>query len=515
MQIRKLIFVVSLFIGVSTLHAQTSWQPDKKELFASIGFLSSPLLEGREAGEKGCFIAAEYIASMMEMYGLEPMGDRQTYFQDFNILRNKSGNYELTLISSQNSTTLMDGVDFTVRDVTRSFNLEASTVFAGYGLSFPENGYDSYKGVDVKGKIVIVVNGSPELPSDITSAQYKTLKAIKEKDISIEAKQKMAAQHGAVAMLVVNLKGDLRSNNAVNSLLINESSHGKIFPAYTDADYTLTSDGISQQLPCFELSKHASKLLFVNDIIELMEIDNRLEKSGVSSVPIKFVKVRLAANVESEAVRVRNVLGMVKGVDTTKYILFTAHYDHLGRRGNAIYSGADDNASGVSGLLSIAKYWSQKSEKPACNIIFATWTAEEKGMLGSRYFVQNFSNVKQDVLLNINFDMISRPDTEDPENKILYVGLLKGRKNLRDITEQNNAKLSKPFILDPWETDGNGGSDYIAFSALHIPVIAFFSGMHDDYHLPLDTKDKIDMDRMIRIVTLANSCLTQFLQEIK
>ncbi len=206
---------------------------------------------------------------------------------------------------------------------------------------------------------------------------------------------------------------------------------------------------------------------------------------------------------------------MVKGVDTTKYIVVAAHYDHLGRRGNAIYSGADDNASGIAGILSLAKYWSSRTSKPAYNIVFAAWTAEEKGMLGSRYFVQNFPNVKQDVLLNINFDMISRPDTNDVENKMLSIGLLKGRKNLRDITEQNNARLNKPFILDLWETDGNGGSDYIAFAEHYIPVIAFFSGMHEDYHLPLDTKEKIDIDRMVRIVTLANSSLTQFLQEPK
>ena len=519
MKILKLITTI-LFIGATTLYAQ-NWQPDRKELSASLNFLSSPLLEGREAGEKGCFIAAEYIASMMEMYGLIPLENKlygqAGYFQNFDVIRSKSERYELTFITSQNSTKLIDGVDFIAKDINRSVELEASIVFAGYGISFPEDGYDSYRGLDVKGKIVVIIDGIPEVPSnDTTSSQYKMLKAIKEKDTRLSAKRKMAAARGAVAMLVVNLNGSLQSNVAVNSALANESSSDNLFPIYKDHSYSLASDGISQHIPCLMLSKHASRLLFsANENMEQMELDSRFEMSKLSSVSLKPVRVRLAANIENEAVRVRNVLGMVKGVDTTKHIVLAAHYDHLGRRGNAIYSGADDNASGVAGLLAIAKYWSAKNEKPACNIIFAAWTAEEKGMLGSRYFVQTFPNVKQDILLNINFDMISRPDTEDVENKTVYIGILKNRKDLRATVEQNNARLNKPFILDIWETYGNGGSDYIAFAEHQIPVIAFFSGMHNDYHLPLDTKEKIDMDRMVRIVTFANSCLTQFAQKDK
>ncbi len=292
MQLRKLMLSVSLFMlmGISTLFAQ-SWQPDKKELSANISFLSSPLLEGREAGEKGCFIAAEYIASMMEMYGLEPFGDNRytqaSYFQDFDVLRNKSGSFELTLLFSPSSTKLMPGVDFVARDANRSFELEAPIIFAGYGLSLPENGYDSYKGIDVKGKIVVVLNGSPELPSDTTSARYKALKEIKEKDTSVDAKRKMAINHGAAAMLVMNFKGSLHSNNAVNNALANESSSENIFPAYKDMGYTLASDGVLQHLPCFVLSKHASRLLFVNENIEPTELDARLEKSGTSSIPVK------------------------------------------------------------------------------------------------------------------------------------------------------------------------------------------------------------------------------------
>lgn len=514
MRLLKL-FLLTVLISTSTLSAQVSWQPSQRELMANLSFLSSPLLEGREAGKRGELIAAEYIATMMNLYGLQPAGDWGTYFQDFDIIRTKASNYGLSIVSPQGSTKLMHIIDFTVSDAGRDFELEAPIVFAGYGLSFPENGYDDYKGLAVKNKIVVVIDGFPTLPTDTVSTRYRTLKAIKEKDVSLNAKQKTAAQHGAVAILVMNLKGNYQSGEkAANWPLLFESSSGEPFPAYVDAEYALPSTGISQNMPTFTLGKDAGMLLVADDIAP-ESISSRLEKSGTSSITLKPVKVRLSAKVENDVLRVRNVLGMVKGVDTTKYIVVSAHYDHLGRRGDAIYCGADDNASGVSGMLSIAKHWAGKEEKPAYNLIFAAWTAEEKGMLGSKHFVQKFPDVKQNVLLNMNFDMISRQDIDDPENKTLYVGILKGRDDHAQMVKQNSDKLGKPFTIDSWETTGNGGSDYIAFSAHMIPVMAFFSGMHKDYHLPLDTKDKVDTDRMVRIVTLANACLTQLMQELR
>lgn len=515
MQLRKLIFLF-VFIGTSILNAQVSWQPNQKELTANINFLSSPLLEGREAGERGGFIAAEYIASMMEQYGLEPAVNGISYFQDFNITRTKEGSYSLNLNMPNGSIRLENGIDFIVKNVSRNFDVEAPIVFVGYGLSFPESGYDSYKGIDVKGKIVVVIDDLPKLPADKTSASYKAIQAALNNNTSFDARLDMAKRHGAAAMLMVCLEGDIYTTNfAANSKVVNESYPGKLFPSYKDASYSLPSDGFTHNLPCFILSNHASKQLFINESIELSDVKSMLDRNGSSAVPIKSVKAHLTASVTNDVIIARNILGMIKGKDTSKYIVVSAHYDHLGRRGDAIYYGADDNASGVSGMLSIAKYWSSKGEKPACNIIFASWTAEEKGMLGSRYFAQTFPKLKQSVLLNMNFDMISRPDTDDPENKTLYVGLLRGREDYRKMLNDNNDKLSKPFVLDPWETSGNGGSDYIAFSEHWIPVFAFFSGMHADYHSPHDTKDKLDMDRMTRIITLANSCLTQFMQEVK
>ena len=214
---------------------------------------------------------------------------------------------------------------------------------------------------------------------------------------------------------------------------------------------------------------------------------------------------------ENDSLFVRNVLGMIKGVDTTKYVVLSAHYDHLGIREDGVYAGADDNASGISGMLALANLWNNKKERPPYNLIFAAWSGEEKDMLGSKYFVQHFTFGKEAFLLNMNFDMISRSDPKDSTCNILEIGVLKGRNDYKEFAERHNRSSGTHFDLDFWETDGNGGSDYISFSAHGIPVMAFFAGLHSEYHSPADTRDKIDWAKMIRVLTLANSCLEDFL----
>jgi Zn-dependent M28 family amino/carboxypeptidase len=216
-------------------------------------------------------------------------------------------------------------------------------------------------------------------------------------------------------------------------------------------------------------------------------------------------------DVQNDSLVIRNVLGMIKGVDTTKCIVVSAHYDHLGVRNDSIFAGADDNASGVSGMLALANRWNKREQRPPCNLIFAAWSAEEKGMLGSKYFVQNFPTGKESFLLNMNFDMISRSDPQDATCNILEIGILKGRDDYKELALSHNRSSGSNFDLGFWETDGNGGSDYISFSAHGIPVMAFFAGLNGDYHSPADTRDKIDWEKMIRVLKLANSCLESLL----
>ena len=202
---------------------------------------------------------------------------------------------------------------------------------------------------------------------------------------------------------------------------------------------------------------------------------------------------------------------MIRGKDTTKTIIVGAHYDHLGIINDTIYNGADDNASGVSGMLALAKNWSESKIKPPCNILFASWTAEEMGLLGSQYFIQNFDLEKQKILLAINMDMISRSAPEDKTHRVLSIGTQEGSDSLKEIVTFSNSKLSKPFTLDLWETDGHTGSDYASFAAKGIPVMTYFSGFHDDYHSMRDVASKVDLDKIKDVLFIVNTSLLRFI----
>lgn len=208
-----------------------------------------------------------------------------------------------------------------------------------------------------------------------------------------------------------------------------------------------------------------------------------------------------------------NVIGILPGIDTSKSVIIGAHYDHLGMQGDSIFYGADDNASGVAGVLSMAEKWTETGIKPAVNIVFTCWTAEEKGLIGSEYFAKHISK-PESILLYMNMDMISRSAPEDTLRKILSIGIRKSDFLLRQYSEESNKKLSQPFNLDLWEVDGHTGSDYGSFTAINVPVMTFFSGFHDDYHSPRDIYKKTDPDKMYNVLKLVNGILFNYLNKI-
>lgn len=212
---------------------------------------------------------------------------------------------------------------------------------------------------------------------------------------------------------------------------------------------------------------------------------------------------------QADTLHYRNVLGIIPGKDQSAGIIIGAHYDHLGIRDGKIYCGADDNASGVAGMLSMAARWSKSGNKPPVNLIFAAWTAEEKGVIGSEYFVRYSGKMPEKLLMLINMDMISRSAPEDSLNNILSIGTRPESDNLRNIAVKANRMLPQPFSLDLWDVSGHWGSDYAWFSHSGIPVMTFFSGFSSDYHSPGDVTEKIDTGKMTNILRLVNKCLIE------
>ena len=539
MKARILLFPI--FFSFATLWAQTNPHsvppPAAKDFTGTLSFLSSDWMEGREAGTRGGFMAADYIASMMQLYGLEPSGDpdksnpghpnkqgghgalKHTWFQNFEVIRYKPEKTTFAFIQrtvqSESALQLSPGIDFELQSGPYGSEAEAPVVFAGYGIAAPDKGYNDYKGLDVNGRIVVVLDGYPGHADSTSPGWRKLSKTLGEESLSVEKKLRTAEDRGAVALIVVSPDGSLKpySHSQQNLDIVHAAMNSpKITdPEYVDPEYFLPGDTTVSTIPCFSLGPYATSLLLSGTGIVLTGFEKKIANDLTpSSKPLNDKRIRFSVEVKPEAVAVRNVLGMIRGKDSTRSIVVGAHYDHLGIRNGQIYNGADDNASGTSGMLALAKAWSGRSEQPACNIIFAAWTAEEKGLLGSSYFVQHTKANPDKVLLYINMDMISRSAPEDTARRILSIGTMTGSENLKRIAGESNSRLSHPFSLDLWDVTGHSGSDYGSFTAVKIPVMTFFSGFHDDYHTPRDISAKTDPQKMVEILKIVNDCIRKF-----
>ena len=518
-----------LFAALLMLQATLFAQPDPnpspavKDFAGTLSFLASGWMEGREAGTRGGFMAADYIASMMQLNGLVSFGNQKqhSYFQDFEVLKYKTGKAALAIIQrngpSHSALQLVYGIDFDVSSGPRNVDAEAPLVFAGYGISAAGNGYDDYKGLNVKGKIVIVLDGFPGDADTNSIAWRKFGKLFGAGKFSPETKLRLAKKHGAIALLQVTNDADAGpfqhslSNQVLLSSAMNSDKPAE--PDYGNTSYILPHDTANAAIPYFRLGKSASEQLMDGTGINLAVYrKNAARLSAPSLFPVRDKVIKFSVTVKTESLLVRNVLGILPGKDSTKTIIIGAHYDHLGMRDNVIYYGSDDNASGVAGMLALAANRAQRGIKPPCNILFASWTAEEKGLLGSAYFVQQMDTHPENILLYINLDMISRSVASDTARRQLSIGTRTEDGFLREMARKRNTPLSRPFELDLWDVTGHSGSDYASFTERNIPIMTYNSGLHDDYHTPRDIAANADPEKMKDILKVVNGCLQDFLE---
>lgn len=493
----RILLSLALFYFNSLLFSQISVpNPSKSDFTGTLSFLASDWMEGRGATQKGGFMASEYVASMMSLYQLKPYKS-EDYFQDFKVLEHTITKTAFEIKKGKETITLSPETDFRVTPISTSLQRNAQVVFAGYGLSVPDESYNDYKNLDVKNKIVVVLKGFPSHQDTISTVYQKFKKLFPEENNLEEIKLQNAINKGAIALIIVNSKANFKSK---------ESKENDVFHSLE------TTSNVS--IPIFKLNKSAAEKLLSETKISLEIFEKKAQKLQTASSLLKNTEVNFSIELQTETFPVRNVLGMIQGKDSTKTIIVGAHYDHLGIIKDSIYNGADDNASGTSGMLALAKKWSESKTKLPCNILFASWTAEEMGLLGSEYFVQNFDFSKQKILLAINMDMISRSAPEDKSHRILSIGTQKEDTILRKMSTEINSKLQNPFTLDLWETNGHSGSDYASFTTKGIPIITFFSGFHDDYHTPNDKTSKVDFDKIKDVLFIVNSSLSKFLENL-
>jgi Zn-dependent M28 family amino/carboxypeptidase len=373
---------------------------DPEKMRAHVRFLSLDLLEGRGPGTRGGEIAAEYIATQFALDGLEPAGDDGSYFQKVPLIavHTIEDKTKFAFVPSSGAPVdLTYGSQIVSKDETgqATADLDAPIVFVGYGIHAPEYSWDDYAGVDLKGKIALVIVNEP--PSEDE-------KFFKGKTMTYYGrwtyKYEEASRRGAVGVLIIH-RTDLASYGwqvVENSQAI-EKSYLAGDPRNTLRAAAWIQHDVAQQL--FTMAG-------------LGDVDQGIERAGKRGFHAQELSVRLKAHVES---RVRkyvstNVVGRVAGsaAGPENAVLYTAHYDHLGvdpnARGDGIYNGAADNGTGCGILLELARAFAQSRERPPHAVYFSAVTGEEQGLLGSQYLGEHPPVPARDITLDLNYDML-------------------------------------------------------------------------------------------------------------
>jgi hypothetical protein len=484
-------------------------------LRAQLGFLSSDWMEGREAGEKGAFLAADYIASMLRLYGIKPAGDYQagnglsdnsdnsdrTYFQNFILLKTLPGEEQILKIRSAEGKTVKSvnltwNVDFSLYPAERSVEIDAPVVFAGYGYINDTLKYNDFSGLDVKGKFILKIGGLPKFISESLD---------KEKASSVRNEMELRYKAmGAVGILEYDPEAVVVGNPERRDFMNMSPSEGIPFQGRPHARFSIPGKKSSDNLIKIMISVKSANEILKGTGIDPENYKTKSDNKEKFDIPdLRDRSVYLNSSVKTTRVAVRNILGIVEGRNPAKYIVLGAHYDHIGMSNGYIWNGADDNGSGTVGVMTLARAIMSTGEKPESNIIFALWSAEEEGLLGSKYYVRNLDSHIGDIKLNMNFDMISRYISDDEPKKVTMT-YTSSYPLFREITEKNLEKYGIDLIVD-YQPSANppGGTDHRSFVEAGVPVIRIKSGHREEYHTPMDESGTVNWDIMEKILKIA------------
>ncbi|PRY14784.1 PA domain-containing protein [Pontibacter ummariensis] len=478
------------------------------DLSKHLHIIASDEYMGRNTGEKGQKMAAEYISREFREDGLTgPVQNSTTspYYQTFDLEKSVWGEGYLRV---GNEKYLMMQDFFVLGNSPFQTEQAVDVVFAGYGIDDPK--YSDYNNLDVKDKVVVVLAGEPK----DRQGNFLISGTDKASDWGNDyrAKRNAATKNGAKAVLIVTGTNPGEFNSLTQR-----------YKAYASRpSISLKNDQSNPSAASIYISPVAGAALLGTTTDKLFDYGNLVTQAGkpvaANFTGVKDVKIkteRIATPLPTE-----NVLGFVEGTDKKdEVVVVTAHYDHVGvdstLTGDQIFNGANDDGSGTVAVLEVAEAFAKAKQEgygPRRSVLFMTVTAEEKGLLGSEYYSENPVFPLENTVANVNIDMIGRTDYDHEktgnDNYIYVIGADKLSSELHAINEEVNEKYVN-LDLDYTYNDENDPnrfyyrSDHYNFAKHGIPIVFYFNGVHADYHKPSDEVDKINFQSAEKVARLA------------
>jgi len=545
-----------------------------KDSIAMLTFFASDLMDGRETGTRGIELAAGYAASLFALWGVKPAGDlppdtsggrgaavaftgrdqgqdptpvpEKTYLQEFALKEISDITVQMNLEVRKGdlvkTKSFQPGYDFLNIRTSDSSSITAPVVFAGYGITENSIGWDEFKNLNVKGKIVLILSEAPG--KDDPNSVFQQKKELKDKYFPVTpAPQSPAARSSgggfnkaaeitklgaAVILQVQNTGKDADIYKSISGVrpasderpIINRSRRMMSVPGGGDYFAPVPT------APTYSITREAANALLEMSGQTIDDLKKKIETTNKpASMELPGTKLAIATTVKTSLVRAFNVLGFIEGSDPKlkdECFVVGGHYDHLGKWENYIYNGADDNGSGSVGVLNVARAIAVNPVKPKRTVVFALWTGEEEGLLGSRYYVMNPIFPAAKTVGYVNLDMISRshdeqtfartarlfsvPGGQDLVKKIhlpnFVTALITPGAGFDEIEKSVNQFVGLDVFLRE-ATPTAGGSDHSSFATIKVPYVNYTTAMTGDYHQTGDSVEKVSGDLLEKVSRLA------------
>jgi hypothetical protein len=484
-----------------------------RDLRADLTFLASDQLEGRMSLERGSEVAVQFIAAEFAKAGLTPFAGG-SYLQPVPLIEYLPDVRQTQLVlrrggKEQRYEFLKHFIGFFPRDIEAT----APVVFAGFGITAPQFNYDDYAGLDARGKVVLVFDHEPQEndPDSIFNGVGNTTSS------NVRLKILNAQRHGAVGVLVVGEPNRKHPSNLERLARI-----PGIMDRFTRRPSEALVDNNGINIPAFTVNDDVGAALLATAGKPAAQLQASIDRTlKPASVVLRDTVVEMrVVNASTRRANSYNVVGLVEGSDPSlqnESVVFSGHFDHEGTWEGKTYHGADDNGTGTVGVITLGRAFMRNPQKPKRTLVFAVFAAEERGLLGSYFYAANPSRPISGTRAVINFDMIGRNEapsgqtegltqiSPDTSNELGLIGTINSP-DYRTAVEQANQHVGLALTYK-WDQDNALNifqrGDQFPFAIRDVPAVWWFTGFHPDYHQPSDTVEKINFEKMQRILQLA------------